>query len=349
MGKFGQTFLNWEVMAQYAPKVVEGFFVTLQLAAVVVVSGLCIGLVLAVIRTFRIRAVNFCIVAVVDVLRALVSRDDLAHVSAAAASAAGRLADDDAPWQALCCLLCGIAGHLAGDGPGARAQLEEGARRAAVSAPAVQVLCLAQLGVLAIDEDDAETAELCISRARRQVDRLGLGHYPTCALVSAASALDRAQRGRVDDARGDLREAMRLLDLMGDLAPWYGAETRVLLARAALRLGDVVAARALLAGAARIARRVTDAPVLAGWIEAASQHMRSVSATTILGPSALTTAELRVLRLLPTHLSFREIAGKLQVSANTIKTQAHAVYRKLGASSRTEAVMNARRVGLLDA
>jgi LuxR family maltose regulon positive regulatory protein len=68
------------------------------------------------------------------------------------------------------------------------------------------------------------------------------------------------------------------------------------------------------------------------------------------GPRAVvaTTAELRVLRLLPTHLSFREIAGNLHVSANTIKTQAHAVYRKLNASSRTEAVASARQVGLLD-
>ena len=73
-----------------------------------------------------------------------------------------------------------------------------------------------------------------------------------------------------------------------------------------------------------------------------------ISAGRILGPSSLTTAELRVLRLLPTHLSFREIAGKLHVSANTIKTQAHAVYRKLDASSRTEAVAGARQVGLLD-
>jgi len=71
MGKFGETFLNWEVMAQYAPKVLEGFFVTIHLAAVIVATGLAAGLLLALIRSFRVRALNLLIVAFVDVLRAV--------------------------------------------------------------------------------------------------------------------------------------------------------------------------------------------------------------------------------------------------------------------------------------
>ena len=71
MARFADTFLNWEVMAQYAPKIVEGFFVTIQLAAAVVATGIAVGLALAVVRTFRVRAANFLIVVIVDVLRAL--------------------------------------------------------------------------------------------------------------------------------------------------------------------------------------------------------------------------------------------------------------------------------------
>lgn len=71
MGKFGETFLNFEVMAQYAPKVLEGFFVTIHLAAVIVATGLAAGLLLALVRSFRIRALNLLIVAFVDVLRAV--------------------------------------------------------------------------------------------------------------------------------------------------------------------------------------------------------------------------------------------------------------------------------------
>lgn len=71
MGKFAETFFNWDIMAQYAPKIVEGFFLTVWLAAVVVATGLAAGLALALARSLRVRAVNFLIVVFVDVLRAL--------------------------------------------------------------------------------------------------------------------------------------------------------------------------------------------------------------------------------------------------------------------------------------
>ena len=64
--------------------------------------------------------------------------------------------------------------------------------------------------------------------------------------------------------------------------------------------------------------------------------------------TSLTPAELRLLPLLPTHLSFPEIAARLFVSRHTIKTQAISIYRKLDTSSRGEAVARARDIGLLD-
>ena len=70
MANFAQTFLNWEVMAQYAPKIAEGFWVTVQLAALVVITGIAGGLVLALVRSFRVKPLNLLIVAFVDVLRA---------------------------------------------------------------------------------------------------------------------------------------------------------------------------------------------------------------------------------------------------------------------------------------
>jgi len=53
------------------------------------------------------------------------------------------------------------------------------------------------------------------------------------------------------------------------------------------------------------------------------------------------------LPLLSTHLSFREIGERLFVSRNTIKTQAISVYRKLGVSSRSEAITRAGELGLV--
>jgi polar amino acid transport system permease protein len=69
--RLADTFFNLQVMQQYLPKIVEGFFVTVQIALAVVLAGIASGLLLALVRAFRIKAVNFFIVLGVDILRAL--------------------------------------------------------------------------------------------------------------------------------------------------------------------------------------------------------------------------------------------------------------------------------------
>ena len=64
--------------------------------------------------------------------------------------------------------------------------------------------------------------------------------------------------------------------------------------------------------------------------------------------SSLTTAELRLLPMLSTHLSAPEIAAEMYLSVHTIKTQARSIYRKLGAAGRSQAVGRARELGLLE-
>ena len=211
------------------------------------------------------------------------------------------------------------------------------------------MLCLSQLALIAIDENDWEHAALLSSRARSQVERSPLADYPVSALVYAVSALVRAHRERVEAAQSDRQHALTLLAELVDAPPWYELETRVALARATLRLGDVVGTRALLAEARRLLPEVTDSAQAAAWIEDCDAQAAAFAVASLAGPAALTTAELRVLRMLPTHLSFREMGMRLQVSSNTIKTHAHAVYRKLDACSRSEAVVRARRMGLVDA
>jgi polar amino acid transport system permease protein len=71
LSKFAETFLNWDVMAQYAPKILEGFWVTVQLALVIIATGIACGLLLALLRSFRIKALNFFIVGFVDIMRAV--------------------------------------------------------------------------------------------------------------------------------------------------------------------------------------------------------------------------------------------------------------------------------------
>ncbi len=72
----------------------------------------------------------------------------------------------------------------------------------------------------------------------------------------------------------------------------------------------------------------------------------AATGTRLLVP-ALTASEMRVLRYLPTHLSAPEIGVELCLSTNTVKTHMRALYAKVGAHSRTEAVAAARSLGLL--
>ena len=273
-------------------------------------------------------------------VRAALARDGLARMRADAEHAR-RLAPEGSPALAIGCLLAGTAALLAGDDD-AVALLEDGAHRAAVSAPDVHALCLTQLALPALAREDWEEAGAFITRARAQVERHGLEAYPGSALVLAASALVRAHRGRVEEAQRDLAAARHLRAQLTDFAAWYEVELSIILARVAVRLSDVNGARDLLADAGRAARRFGAAPMLDAWLAA-------VSGPTGDAPAALTTAELRTLHFLPTHLSFREIGERVFVSANTVKTQANAVYRKLDVSCRSEAVSRARQLGLLDA
>ena len=287
------------------------------------------------------------LVAGAELMRASVGRSGLGAMRADAARAYAGL-PAESPWRSLCCLLLGVGTHLEGDAAGARPHLEEGARRGAIAAPSVQGLCLAQLALLAIDAGDWEQGPLLAVRARSQIERVGLDGHATAALVLAVSALVRAHRDRVEDAQADRRRATDLLAQLVDYVPWYDAEARVVLARAALRLGDVTGTRTLLAEASRALARTEDAVVLRTWIAEVREQVEAFAVTELVGPSSLTTAELRVLALMPTHLSFREMGRRLHVSANTIKTHAHAVYRKLDVCSRSEAVVRARSTGLLD-
>ena len=146
------------------------------------------------------------------------------------------------------------------------------------------------------------------------------------AFAFAATAAVRAHAGRIDEAKHDLRRAKDLLAFLGDFVPWYGAETSVLLARrhcgsptSALRAHCSPRLRASLA-------RFPTLSSSTGGSATRGDLMDGLAESSLASTSTLTIAELRVLRFLPSHRSFREIADQLGVSANTVKSQAHAGY-----------------------
>jgi LuxR family transcriptional regulator, maltose regulon positive regulatory protein len=123
-------------------------------------------------------------------------------------------------------------------------------------------------------------------------------------------------------------------------------QTRLELASAYLELADSAGARVILREVRDVLRLRPDLGILPAKAEELSAKLAAMGAGTV-GASSLTTAELRLLPLLSTHLSFREIGERLHVSRHTVKTQAMSVYRKLGVSSRSEAIVRGHEVGLL--
>lgn len=253
----------------------------------------------------------------------------------------------DSLWVPWCRALSGVGAYLAGDLDTAEEALDDAISLGGGAVPAVAALCLSQRAMIGIHREQWDLAADHALRALDVIHARGLSDGLVAGFVLAARAATAAHEGRSDVAKRDVRASLELVVLTGDSIAWLGAEVRILLACARLWLADVVGARTLLAQASRLARRTRDASVFEHWFNTAWSYMDTIAEASLAGPSALTIAELRVLRFLPSHLSFREIAARLRVSPNTVKTQAHGVYRKLGAASRSEAVARAQEAGLL--
>ncbi|MCU0946539.1 MAG: amino acid ABC transporter permease [Rubritepida sp.] len=112
MEKLVETFFNVRVMAEYAPKIVEGFFLTVQLALAIVVTGIAAGLLLAAVRSFRVKPVNALIVVFVDVLRALPPLVLIILLYFALPSLGIRLSGFVSTWLALSMVLAAFAEEI---------------------------------------------------------------------------------------------------------------------------------------------------------------------------------------------------------------------------------------------
>ena len=262
-----------------------------------------------------------------------------------------RFAHDHMPlgdWHSMCCLLRGAAEFMLDNDVLADELLEEGAAAAAVDAPNVEALCLAHLAVLRLEQGSWDQAIALGRRSRTVVAEHGLEHVPNLFLAYAVSALVEAQAGRVPEAHADRHVARHQLTGYLHQIGWGNLQARIALARADLLLGDRIAARTRLAEAEWFLDRAPDAVRVKEQVADVQLSLSRTVQGESGGPSSLTTAETRVLEFLPTHLTLAEIADRLFVSRNTVKTQAIAVYRKLGTSSRGGAVKVARESGLLD-
>ena len=206
-------------------------------------------------------------------------------------------------------------------------------------------LILAERSVVATARNDWASAEVLADSALRTVNEGGFDGYWTSALVFATAARSAAHRGDMPVARQLSRRAAQLRPLLTYALPVVAVQTLVELAHAYLGYADQEGAAAVLNQAAGILRRRPDLGTLPKTVAQLQARVGEIRAAPI-GASSLTTAELRLLPLLPTHLSMREIGERLYISRNTVKSQLMSLYRKLGVSSRSEAVARADTLGL---
>jgi LuxR family maltose regulon positive regulatory protein len=280
-------------------------------------------------------------------LRAVSGRDGLGRM-VADAGLATELGRRDDPALALARYARGSAYRLLGDAGRARAQLEAAAAQTSRFDPAVESHCLLQLAVLALDEGNAHEARTLVATARRRMPDGSASNAPALAGAVATLAYLESRDGVTSGAADMFDRAREAVARITLAMPWLAIDIRLLLARAAVELGDVADARLRAHEAGHQLAGFADAGELPSRLEALRSAIRSAHLPLGVAASGVTPAESRVLRYLPTHLTFPEIADALFVSRHTVKTQAVAVYRKLGVSSRSAAVAAARELGFLD-
>ena len=155
-------------------------------------------------------------------------------------------------------------------------------------------------------------------------------------------------RGDIAGARRELARATSLRPLLTAAAPAGAVQFLVALARAHLAVDDAAGARALIAQASDVIRDRPDLGVLPAEVRSLGATVAAVAPGRGRGATSLTVAELRVLSFLPYYLSFKEIGQRLGVKETTVKSQVLAIYGKLGAATRSDAVDLAVEAGLLE-
>jgi LuxR family maltose regulon positive regulatory protein len=126
--------------------------------------------------------------------------------------------------------------------------------------------------------------------------------------------------------------------------------------RARLQLAKGYSSRGNQAAARHLVREIDELvlrrPALGALVDQVAEVRQMVAANAQLGAtgaSPLTGAELRLLPYLQTHLTIGQIGERLFVSRNTVSSEVASIYRKLGVSTRDNAVLQATRIGLLGA
>ena len=281
-------------------------------------------------------------------VRAFLCRHGVERMRADADDAARRFATESFVTPAPA-LMQGLARVLFGDLDGGDASLKDAAAIAEQVGTAENLVAAAcERALIAIARGEWDQAGALAEQARAALRRARREESWATPLVCAAQARVALHRADLPAVRQYLVTAQRLRPELTYALPHWALQARIELTRVYLALADLAGARTLIREIDDLLRRRPGMGNLAGQAEALRAQLSTQHSSAGSGASALTAAELRLLPLLSTHLSLPEIAHELFLSRNTIKSETNSIYRKLGASSRSQAVSRSRELGLLE-
>jgi LuxR family transcriptional regulator, maltose regulon positive regulatory protein len=278
-------------------------------------------------------------------LRGVYGFDGLRIMRQCAATAVTVEDDPRSAWYTLARATHGFCGYLSGEFEAAVPPLEQ-ATASDGSATIVGILAYSTLALVSLELGRPDRARELAAAARRLAAQDEVSETPQSSMAYTATGAVYAAEGRLKEARSELRRAIRVRRRFPGISPWATLEASLRLAQVLLALGDSGGAAELISEADGVLTLYPDGTT--------SLQARLARLRRQLGPDrrvgaedSLTEREEDVLRLLRGTLSLREISRELYVSPNTIKTHAQAIYRKLGVSSRHDAVQRGREIGVL--
>jgi LuxR family maltose regulon positive regulatory protein len=250
------------------------------------------------------------------------------------------------PCRTTALWLCGEAWLLAGRHHEARIAFSDASTTTTTDSPDMAVSCCSELAVLAMDSGDWREAAAQLRRARTLMGELQLPHYSMTALALTAAARLAVHRGDLHGARRELADALRTRSRVTWVLPHLAVRLRLQLARVCLSVADPATARELLAEIEDVRAHRPALGSLLDEVEVLRDTLDGSRRVEKNGALPLSPAELRLLPHLQTHLTVDQIAQRLFLSSHTVKTEVKAIYRKLGVSSRNDAVHRATAIGL---
>ena len=279
-------------------------------------------------------------------IHALYVFDDARRSCEAARRAVELETDEASPWRAVAYMLLGYCLYWSGEFSEARGYLESAARLAEASEQhLVTINALSLLSLIEEQGDNLDEAEALAHGALEIVEKNALTHVQQSWSAYVALGKILTGRGELDRAEKELEHGLELQRLAGRNPEL--ASTLLVLASARHLRGDSKAAYKLVDEAREIIERSADPGILPSLLERVERNLRRALRRQPELSEELTEREATLLQLLATDLTQRQMGDELYLSFNTIKSHVRVIYRKLGVSSRAEAVDQARIYGLI--